>query len=237
MQNWMGIHTRCGHTYYSSLLKPESTVIDLGANRGHFSYALSKEHGCQCFAVEPHPVLFQQIDEREGLKKFNFAISECDGPIDFFPSENIEAGTIRKSGSSMGYQPVSISGVCFSTFLRQEHITVTELLKVDIEGAEVELFRSVSDEALKDIEQITIEFHDFIEQFKMSEEMQRIIQRLKSLDFLYINFIGNHNHQDCLFVNCKKVHLPIHVYIYLLILKRIFSIRSFFIRIFRKSRW
>jgi hypothetical protein len=63
-------------------------------------------------------------------------------------------------------------------------------MKVDIEGAEVPLFQTSSDELLRRIKQITIEFHND-NHLISAEQFRAILARLKSLGFVGIQFAGN----------------------------------------------
>jgi len=71
---------------------------------------------------------------------------------------------------------------------------------MDIEGAEIAVFRGMSDELLKSIKQITVEFHDFIPEMNMEQDVLDIISRMKSLGFACIVF-SRKTHFDVLFLN------------------------------------
>ena len=81
-------------------------------------------------------------------------------------------------------------------------IDANDLLKVDIEGAEWDLFDSLSDEDFAKIGQITVEFHDFVFP-SMRERSEKIIKRLKDMGFSFISKEKHWHHGtpygDCLF--------------------------------------
>ena len=52
--------------------------------------------------------------------------------------------------------------VALEKFCQEREIKAIDLLKVDIEGAELELFENFSIEFLEKIRQVTIEFHDHL---------------------------------------------------------------------------
>jgi DNA repair protein RadC len=71
---------------------------------------------------------------------------------------------------------------------------------MDIEGAEIDVIKGMGDALLKSIQQITVEFHDFIPEMNLEEDVLRTISRLKSLDFACIVF-SRKTHFDVLFLN------------------------------------
>ncbi len=76
------------------------------------------------------------------------------------------------------------------------------LIKMDIEGAEVEVLDSLTDELLVSIPQLSVEFHDFCG-ITPVDTVSRIVTRLQTLDFFYLRMSGV-GHQDTLFVNRRQ---------------------------------
>ena len=62
------------HSIYSKILDSDSVVIDLGANLGQFSEAITREFNCRCYAIEADPSLYSQLPENSLVKNFNYAI-------------------------------------------------------------------------------------------------------------------------------------------------------------------
>ena len=178
------------HTLYTRPLGPDSVVVDLGANVGQFSEGMYERFGCNCYAVEAMPNLFEEIPANEKVRKFNLAVSDSNGPLRLFTSSNRECNSLFPSiAESYGLQSVvECPGLTLETFLREQGIDSLDVLKVDIEGAEKQVFGSTSDELLRSIKQITIEFHDFVPDSITSEEVRAIRKRLEGLGFLCIPF-------------------------------------------------
>ena len=91
-----------------------------------------------------------------------------------------------------------------SSLLQKHDIPRIDALKMDIEGAEIAVFRGMSDELLRSIKQITVEFHDFIPEMNMEQDVLDVISRLESLGFACIVF-SRHTHFDVLFLNTRNV--------------------------------
>src|SRR5205823_3461478 len=87
---------------------------------------------------------------------------------------------------------VVIPGRTLASLLSECSVEHVDLLKVDIEGAEVPLFAATPDELLKRIRQITIEFHDDAGVITR-EESEQIRQRLRNLGFSGIKFAPNNS--------------------------------------------
>ncbi len=92
-----------------------------------------------------------------------------------------------------------VEGVTLVTFLEKAGISRIDLLKVDIEGAEGYLFDSLTDEQLRGMRQISVEFHDFNGKLPATD-VHRITDRLACLGFepLKMSVFTN---GDTLFVN------------------------------------
>ncbi len=152
------------HTIYSRILDSDSLVIDLGANVGQFTEAITRESNCTCCAIEAVPSVYSQIPENDLVKKFNYAISDRNKPLKIYISDNPESNSISQEAASVyGLQgEISVDGITLETFLNNQKIELVDLLKIDIEGAEEAVFNSTRDATLCNVKQITIEFHDFM---------------------------------------------------------------------------
>lgn len=197
----------CGHTFVKTLLKRGSIVIDCGANRGKFSYAL-RERGCKVYAVEPVPNLFEALKEDEQLRKFNYCIS-VNKENTLYMRQKDNCATIY-SGEGISDTEIGAKGITLNTFLKQIRVESVDLLKVDIEGAEIDALNGLYDNALKKIKQITVEFHDFVFP-DLKEKAEKTKRNLTASGFYCINFSLNNG--DVLFV--RKNVISYFVYLYL----------------------
>src|SRR5258708_15578088 len=194
-----------GHTFFPRFLRRDSTVIDLGANIGTFSRLMSQKYGCVCYAVEPNPDCFARLGDMTRVKPFNLAIADRDGTMSFYVAANSEASSFVRTGDDD--REIQVPTARLDAFVEQQGIGTIDLLKVDIEGAEVPVLDSLPDAFLRSIGQIAIEFHDFCG-LLARKDVARLEQRLESLGFRSINFSkGSHGHEDHLFVN--RVRCPV----------------------------
>ena len=169
------------HTIHPRFLS--SRVLDLGANYGRFTRAITERFDCYCVAVEPAPGPFNAIAENPKVKKLRLAVAAKTGPIALHVASSSNASSlIRKSRSHVS--TVTVEGTTLEALFKVLGWEKIDLLKADIEGAEIALFDSASDELLGRINQITVEFHDFCG-ITPASEVKRVLKRLRRLGLLY----------------------------------------------------
>ena len=184
-------------------------VLDLGAHRGEFAKELGRRLGCTCYAVEANPALSALIDATPQLTVFNYAVCSVDSPVELQIESNLECSRVALEGTPPLSRPVStavVPGKRLETLLGELGLVSIDLLKVDIEGAEIPVFRGAPEKLLRTVGQITIEFHDFMEELDQGPAVAEVIERLKALGFIPVVFTKR-NHADVLFVNRARVVL------------------------------
>lgn len=152
-------------------LRPNDIVIDIGANVGVISWLFLWKK-CHVIAIEPHPLAFQKLKKRFGSFKnitmINSAISvEKNEFVKLFlhtnsdkePSKFTLGSSLRSDKPNVGNKFIEVPNLDPLSLLRKfERI---RLLKIDIEGYEVELlpFLLRSGELAK-VESVFVELHD-----------------------------------------------------------------------------
>jgi FkbM family methyltransferase len=136
-------------------------VIDLGANVGYSSaYFLSRFKNCLVISVEPDPANFVQLQKNVApygsrVKTIQAAVWPRNERLDLTHAGPGEEWGVRVKLSKFGaVQTVTIPELLQSS--GQERVS---LLKVDIEGAETQLFSSGAEEWLDRVDNIIIELH------------------------------------------------------------------------------
>lgn len=197
-----------GHTLWRSGLYPGAIAIDLGANRGAFSKGLIEKYRCRSIAIEANPSLAKQIDGSANLSVFNCAVAGTEGTLRFHLAENDEESSLYGKENNDSSNCIEVESIHLERFLASRSIEKIDVLKLDIEGAEIEVLASCSDRFLKSIGQITVEFHDFLGMTRL-EDIHQTVQRLEALGFACIK-IWQHAWGDVLFINryWHKYSLP-----------------------------
>jgi FkbM family methyltransferase len=201
----------------------ESLVIDLGANKGAFSKEMNRLFRCKCYCIEPNPELYEQL-LNDKLNAFNYAITAANGPVEFYISTNPEASSLINNFENVWGldKKITVEGISFQNLLRQLNIDtqIIEILKIDIEGAEIALIEGFTDDDVKNIRQITIEFHDWLNK-DLHIKTVAAIKKLVSLGFTAYTDTPHHgNAVEMLFLNQKLVELDFRQQFNLWIFKR-----------------
>lgn len=197
-----------GHWVYVKGLQEGSLLLDFGANEGLFSSEMKNGYGCSCHLFEPNKALLGNSEfPRERIH--NVALTATDGPIDFFISENPEASSISGNFQDVWTNTVTtqVEGWTFRSLVdrlgfRGKRL---EIVKVDVEGAEIGFIESLTAEDLKDVVQITVEFHDWLNK-DLHQPTVAVIRKLVSLGFAaYADAKSHTDVVEMLFVNKRLV--------------------------------
>ena len=139
-------------------LNENSVVLDLGGFHGEWANKIWHKYNCFIYVFEPIPNLYEYINERfkdnEKIKVFNFGISDVDKTIGI---------TLNNDGSSFyleGQDKVECSVKSVYKFFVENNIKKVDLMKINIEGDEYPVMKSLLDTGL--IDRIQVQFHDFI---------------------------------------------------------------------------
>jgi FkbM family methyltransferase len=179
-------------------LAPDSTVLDLGANKGDFSHGMISRYQCRVFAVEPVSELRAGIEPSPALTLLPFAVGGRHGRARLQVFSSRCASLLRWRDNEELPNEEDVEVIDLRGVLSLLGIDRIDLLKVDIEGAELEMFASASDADLRKCIQITVEFHDFLYP-EQRPHVESIKQRLRALGFWVIEF--SLDNTDVLFVN------------------------------------
>lgn len=174
------------------VMNETSIIIDLGLNRGRFSLAVARS-GARIIGVEPNPHVFRQsiktLRKWKNIEFLQAAITDVAGTKDLYFHKDYKVDPIGYSISSSTNPEKfnvnkafskSVVGLPLDVLLSS--VDSVKLLKIDIEGGEIELVESLIRNYSK-IEYLLMELHGTkIPQF---DEMDRL------KDFIKLNNLGN----------------------------------------------
>ena len=192
-----------GHSFLRGVLDAQSVVVDLGINQANFAGDMHALTGCRVLGVEAVPELAANAPNHDWLRVENVAIAGADGTVTMHLNQTGDA-TLRPDMSEDDVTTVEVRATTLENFLAAHDVERVDLLKIDIEGAEFELFDTAPDTVLERLAQITIEFHDF-KNAALTPDVERIKARMRGLGFLCLTFSGNNT--DVLFVNRRHLHV------------------------------
>ncbi|WKZ30977.1 MAG: FkbM family methyltransferase [Candidatus Dojkabacteria bacterium] len=155
---------------YATKLQSETPIIlDIGAHIGLATlYFKQQWPGGTVFAFEPNPVAFKLLEENiwqnglQNVEAYNIAIAGSDGKRKLYiPANDVswDSNSSFTNGSwskQEAQQPVEIEARRLAKIL--EKLDKVDLLKIDVEGAEFEIFKDIQKNLMK-INEMIIEIH------------------------------------------------------------------------------
>ena len=201
------------HTIYLHPLSSSSVVIDLGASIAGFSREMNSYIGCHCHAVEALPENFALIEQTASVTPHHLAICGTDGPVQIHSvDEQFASASVDLMRGQQSRDIIEVEGITLGGLMARLGLERVHLLKVDIEGAELAMFDTADDETLLRMDQITVEFHDFMDP-DQTADAERIMARLRGLGFWSIKFTRRF-HGDVLFLNPERTGISRLEYLY-----------------------
>jgi FkbM family methyltransferase len=178
-----------GHTFLP--LPNNPTVIDLGYNRGQFSTYVTQKYQARVIALEPDPTI--PAAPSPGVDLRRIALGNGDrSPL--FVGENGDASLTRGATTVAVVETVRLGA------LLREHDAV-HLVKMDVEGAEYDALALATDDDLARVDQIAVEFHDFLDPtLRYATDATRT--RMQRAGFQELRF--SRDNSDILFVNRQR---------------------------------
>lgn len=136
----------------SLLLKPGWIAIDAGANIGWYTIIMSKMVGNtgKVIAFEPEPLNFRILSKNikdhnlKNVVTFQIALSNIDGHAELQLSKNPATPSIMARGSNS----ITVETMRLDTILRKLGVSNVDFMKIDVEGAEMNLLKG-STETIK----------------------------------------------------------------------------------------
>jgi FkbM family methyltransferase len=154
-------HVFVDNEYNLPIANAPAVIVDGGANIGMASaYFALKYPRAKIIAVEPHPRTFKVLEKNArsfpNITPVNAAIWNCNGTISIHSNSDKDFWGMRVSKST---SDLKTRAVTLDTLLDEHGISQVDLLKLDVEGAEKEIFSS-SDNWISDVSMICTELHD-----------------------------------------------------------------------------
>lgn len=163
-------------------ISPGDTVVDIGANFGVFSRFARWQGAIKVYSFEPDPFFFSllKLNAHPEDVLFRCAVSNTNAKKDFYLSNHIGGSTMfPKSGD---HRKVSVNCFTLDYLFRGNLFSKIDFLKIDTEGAELDILEGVSDQNLLKIKTVALEYHNFIFN-KDPQKRETLIKRFHSLGF------------------------------------------------------
>ena len=182
--------------YNYDLEQAPKIIIDAGANIGLASiYFTNKYSSAKIIAIELSPTNFQVLAKNTDLYKNIEAINAGLWPVNQalkFKEEGFSPWGYKVNNKLEG-NSISIDSITIPDIIEKYNISRIDLLKIDIEGAEVELFSENYESWLPKVKYIIVEFHD---RWK-SESSSTVRHTLDKFNFKDLGMVG----ENVVFIN------------------------------------
>ncbi len=174
-RRWVGEYTQVEE--YIKKLPYEPVIVDAGANIGLFSrLVLKKRPDANIYAMEPESNNYRIL--RSNTSKYTVKAYRCG-----LWSKNCKLKVIPRDTGDWGFtvkevtcdDSSSINAISLNSMIKENKLNRIDLLKMDIEGSEYEIFNADNLEWLDLCRAVVIETHDHI--VKGSDELVNRILR------------------------------------------------------------
>lgn len=140
---WLGLFEVRKSTLFVRTLHPGDVVFDLGANVGYYTMIASLyAGGTGCVvAFEPLPQNISylkrhlELNQMQNVRLVDVAVA------DVSETSSFDAGNNRSMGKLAAEGEIKVTTVCLDDLLARQEFPVPQVLKIDIEGAELRALR------------------------------------------------------------------------------------------------
>ncbi|MES2278858.1 MAG: FkbM family methyltransferase [Bacteroidota bacterium] len=177
---------------YNYILNETSLVFDLGGYEGEWAAEIYSRYRSKIYLFEVYMPFAQLIEKRfqynPDISIFMFGLSSVNGLSKISLDEN--SSSIHKQTALMA----DIELVEATSFLKKHNITVIDLIKINIEGAEYDLLEHlIANGYHQIIKNLQVQFHNFVPD--AAARMEKIREQLSAthrvtyqFDFVWENW-------------------------------------------------
>lgn len=178
-----GTYESCAIAFLKSALRPVDVFVDIGAHAGYYTLIgarLAKE----VIAFEPNPSNYKFLrfniflNRLRNVTAVSAAVSNFNGHAKLcVPKQGGRSQTNLSTLVCEGKDAVDVHVVMLDTFL--EHLTHPSVIKIDVEGAELDVIKGALQLLANGVRLVIVELHS-------SEHKSQIIKLLSRLHYVTI---------------------------------------------------
>jgi FkbM family methyltransferase len=184
------------NSFLNKIVKEDDVIIDVGASCGTFAHYCLNRKAKKVVCLEPSPsfyILDKTFDSC--VDKYNCALGTNNGYRQFYFTDKTTLNSFKiddqkkyDTANMVGIaRPVTVECITLDSVIKRSNLDKINLLKLDIEGFEYDIFKSLSIETLANIDQVLIEFHHN-KNHKTQIIVDKLVQAGYDLKYLNLNF-------------------------------------------------
>jgi len=175
-------------------VKKGDVVVDLGGNIGIFTRYAHQCGASKIITFEPDRRYFQVLKKNAPNRTvlFNAAIGDEMGTMQLTESEHL-GGSNLWTPKNTQYTQYDVQTYTLDYLFKTNLVDRIDFLKVDIEGSEIIAMKGISDNNLRKVRNIVVEYHH--EHLKFDDKLrEQFVNRLMRLGFnSHVLFCGTNN--------------------------------------------
>ncbi len=186
---------------YRMLNRDPKVIFDCGANIGLVSFEFGKCFPkARIYSFEPNPDVFQKLslslEQEENIHPRNLGVGSREGSITFYKNNNtgtssfLQPNEFHRAHMARKYTTISVPVITIQRICDEEKITEISILKLDIEGYELEALEGCR-ELLKSqrVDCLFIEV-SFVPTYNGQPLIEDIITYLRRFEYIPYNMYG-----------------------------------------------
>jgi FkbM family methyltransferase len=166
-------------------------IVDAGANVGLFTlYALTRSPNARILAVEPFPPTYERFRQvlqlnhlEDRVEAVNCALSGRSGTVRMDASPGLPSHARSVVGTGHRGPSTEVTAKTLEQILEEHGCESVDLLKMDVEGSELDIVLSTPDLVLRRIRRILMEYHS-LRGLDADAVGEQISQRLEQSGFI-----------------------------------------------------
>lgn len=171
----------------------DAVIVDVGAHFGYFTLFAAKNTGSKSkiISIEPDPqncdLLRRNLSDNnvENATVLNCAISHSSGKMNLYGGSSINKSLFSDYSLGSGKTIGEVDVLSLSDFMALHAPEKIDFLKLDCEGAEYDIILQSDSSVWKNIQVVSMEFHDMkIPRFTANQ----LVQRLRELRYDIVRF-------------------------------------------------
>ncbi len=155
-------------------------VVDIGANIGIFSIFAYLNGASKIISYEPDPVSFKdlqnniKINNIDTIKPVNLAITNKNIFVKLYTYKNNGGNSVFNNDKEG--KAIKVCSIKLLDVFKQNKISKIDFLKIDCEGSEGLIFKSINKTVLSKINKISLEYHDNVSPINHKQIIQILIK-------------------------------------------------------------